>query len=78
MNLDERLDKMAKKKPSGDPYYQDEPDGMAYMPWEKRPFLNEEKGVFASKEEKSLNKAPSVFDATAIFKVGHKQEDYRR
>ena len=74
MNLDERLDKMAKKKPSGDPYYQDEPDGLAYMPREKRPFLNEEKGVFASKD-KSLNTAPSVFDATAIFKVGNKNED---
>ena len=78
MNLDDRLEKMKKKRPSGDPYYMDEPDGLMYKPWEKQPYLNEDKGVFAYKDEKSLNTAPSVFEATAIFKVGHRQEDYKR
>lgn len=68
MNLDERLNKDSKKKPEKDPYYEDEPDYAPYIEREKRPSLNEYKGVFTS-EERSINKRPDVFERTAVFKV---------
>lgn len=41
--------------------YSDRPPGL---------FLNQEKGVFAADDDHSLNKAPSIFDRTAIFRTG--------
>ena len=69
MNLDERLNKDIKRKPEGDPYYAEEPDWMEYKPREKQPYLNEDKGVFASLDKTAINTAPDVFEATAVFKV---------
>lgn len=45
---------------------------LTYAPARKSSFINDEKGVFSSSvfdESKSINKAPSIFDATALFKT---------
>ena len=72
MNLDDRLTKdgVKKLKVLKDPYYEDEPDYAAYIEHEKRPSLNEYRGVFVSSDETSINKRPNVFDRTAVFKTG--------
>ncbi len=47
-------------------------DEMGYA-YEDRPpnvFLNREKGVFAPNDDDALNTAPSIFDKTALFRVG--------
>ena len=71
MGLEDRLikdqQKAVKNRNAPDPYYESEPTGMEYKDREKQPFLNDYKGVFAEKDEKAINKMPSVFDATTIF-----------
>ncbi len=52
-------------------FWQNEEDNMGYM-YEDAPKwkpLNEDEGVFASKDEKSINTAPSIFDRTAVFRT---------
>ena len=56
-------------------FWEDEADAMGYA-YESPPkmrFLNEEQGVFANKDETSINTAPSVFDRTAIFRTNKDQ-----
>ncbi len=73
MNLDERLEKDNRnKKPVKDPYYDDEPDYAGYIEYKKRPFLNEDKGVFEGVFENSFNKEPDVFDRTAVFRTSER------
>ncbi|MCR5411072.1 MAG: hypothetical protein K6E90_08855 [Lachnospiraceae bacterium] len=70
MGLDERLtedQKRAAKEAAKEPYYAEEPDWQIYMEREKKPWLNKDKGVFTETEKTSVNKAPSVFDRTALF-----------
>ena len=69
MNLEERLNKDAKKKVQRDPYYDEEPDYAGYIEFEKKPFINEYKGVFDSADRDSINKRPDVFERTAVFRV---------
>ncbi|MBR2186142.1 MAG: hypothetical protein IJ857_02260 [Lachnospiraceae bacterium] len=74
MGLEDRLVKdqqnTVKRAAEPDPYYETESDWLTYMEREKTTPLNKNKGVFAEKEERSLNKRPSVFDETAIFRTG--------
>lgn len=74
MKLEERLVKNSRMKPAGDPYYAAEPDWMEYKPREKQPYLNENKGVFANEDKTSINTAPDVFEATAVFKMKKTKE----
>jgi hypothetical protein len=73
MGLDDRLvkdqKKAVKKAAEPDPYYESEPDYMAYINRERPVSLDKYEGVFADKDKKSLNRRPSVFDETAIFKT---------
>ena len=74
MNLEDRLVKdqknSIKRAMEPDPYYESEPDGMAYMKRERPVSLDKNKGIFADEDRKSLNRRPSVFDETAIFRTG--------
>ncbi len=56
--------------------FEDEVDGY-YMYDTRKAFgdLNDYRGVFDTKDEKSLNTAPSVFDRTAIFKTKKETDD---
>ena len=75
MTLDERLIKDIKRKPAKDPYYEDEPDYEGYIEHEeRRSSLNEYQGVFVSADQKAINRRPSVFDRTAVFKVTEDDE----
>ncbi len=70
MGLDDRLTKdnqRAAIEASREPYYAEEPDWLIYKERERQPWLNKNKGVFTETDKKSLNKAPSVFDASTIF-----------
>ncbi len=52
-------------------FWENEEDNMGYM-YEDAPKwkpLNEDEGVFANKDDKSINTAPSVFERTALFRV---------
>ncbi len=46
---------------------------LMYADREKQPWLNKDQGVFTHTDEKSLNRAPDVFDATAVFKTARKE-----
>ena len=70
MGLDDRLaedHKRAAINAAKEPYYADEPDWLIYKTREKKPWLNKDRGVFTETDKSSVNKAPSVFDATASF-----------
>ena len=70
MGLDDRLTedhKRAALNAAKEPYYAEEPDWQIYKEREKKPWLNKDKGVFTESEKTSLNKAPSVFERTAVF-----------
>ncbi len=78
MRLDDRLaedQKRAAIAASKEPYYAEEPDWLIYMEREKKPWLNKDKGVFTETDKKSINKAPSVFEAGALFDTGKKDGD---
>lgn len=52
-------------------FWENEEDNMGYM-YEDAPKwkpLNEDEGVFANKDYKSINTAPSVFERTTLFRV---------
>ncbi len=52
-------------------FWENEEDNMGYM-YEDAPKwkpLNEDEGVFANKDDKSINTAPSVFERTTLFRV---------
>jgi len=73
MGLDDRLTEDQKKaaiESAKEPYYAEEPDWLIYKEREKQPWLNKDKGVFTETDRKSINKAPSVFEATATFILG--------
>ncbi|MCR5773939.1 MAG: hypothetical protein K6G42_02520 [Lachnospiraceae bacterium] len=74
MNLDDRLNSDSKraqaKADASDGYYAEEPDWLIYKEREKMPWLNKDKGVFTETDKKSLNKRPSVFEATTVFDTG--------
>ncbi len=75
MEIDDRLAKDGKREAEAaarEPYYAAEPDWMIYMERERKPWLNKDMGVFEVTDKGSLNKAPSVFDATAVFDTGGK------
>ncbi|MCR5451315.1 MAG: hypothetical protein K6F00_01645 [Lachnospiraceae bacterium] len=47
----------------------EEEETLTYMKRERPSYLNDEPGIFGSvfDDSKSLNKAPNIFDATAVF-----------
>lgn len=77
MNLDDRLTgdqkKALKRQNEPDSYYAEEPDWMIYKERERMPWLNKDRGVFQETDKKSLNRAPSVFEASTIFDTGRKE-----
>ncbi|MBR1628951.1 MAG: hypothetical protein IJ679_06765 [Lachnospiraceae bacterium] len=54
---------------------QDDADemGYAYRPAPPQVFLNENHGVFYSKDTTSINTAPSVFEKTTVFHVNQSE-----
>lgn len=50
---------------------QEDETGMIYAPRPRFGFLNDQKGIFDNTDDHSINKAPSVFDRTAIFHVSN-------
>ncbi len=48
--------------------------GMAYAPRKANQFINEEKGVFSTEMTSGINTEKSVFDKTAVFRVGNREE----
>ncbi len=73
MNLDDRLvkDKRDQNRernrrlfPDDD---EDDEEYLMYAEREKQPYFNKDQGVFQHTDMKSLNSAPNVFDATALF-----------
>ena len=60
---------MAEKKNQEDPYYAEEPDWMEYREREQEESLNRSRGVFLSRDQKSINTAASVFEKWTIFQV---------
>jgi hypothetical protein len=51
---------------------EEDEETLSYKPFQRSTFLNDEPGVFGSSafdESKSINKAPNIFDATAVFHV---------
>lgn len=48
--------------------------GMAYAPRKTNQFINEEKGVFTTEMTSGINTEKSVFDKTAIFRVGNAED----
>ncbi len=54
---------------------QDDADetGYAYSPAPPHVFLNENKGAFFSKDDTSINTAPSVFEKTTVFHVNQSE-----
>ncbi len=75
MKLTERVLKEKKRneqeKKDKTQFWQNEEDNMGYM-YEDAPRwkpLNEDGGVFANKDDKSINTAPSVFERTTLFRV---------
>ena len=73
MGLDQRLtedQKRAAKEAAREPYYAEEADWLVYKEREKKPWLNKDKGVFTETDKRSINKAPSVFEATALYNTG--------
>ena len=78
MRLDDRLTKDQRRAAAEDakePYYAEEPDWLIDKEREKKPWLNKDRGVFTETDRKSLNKAPSVFEAATLFDTGAKQAD---
>ena len=71
MELDDRLlrdiRKNEKNNSQQDPYYAVEPDWMIYEERKRQDPLNQYKGTFDVTDERSLNKAPSVFERGTIF-----------
>jgi hypothetical protein len=73
MELDDRLLRDMKRNEQAaqrDAYYADEPDWMIYGKREREVPLNEYRGVFETKDETSINTAPSVFEKGTIFHTG--------
>ena len=73
MTLDDRLTRDQQKaaiNAAKEPYYAEEPDWLIYKEREKQPWLNKDKGVFTETDKRSINKAPSVFEATALYNTG--------
>ncbi len=74
MELDDRLLRELRKNEQAaankDPYYMDDPDWMIYENRERDIPLNEFRGIYDVTDERSINKAPSVFDKGTIFKTG--------
>ena len=78
MGVDERLVKdqiRAAKEAAREPYYAAEPDWMIYKEKEKKPWFNKDRGVFTETGKKSINKAPSVFEAGALFDTKGNEND---
>ena len=79
MGLDDRLfrdqRRVQKNMNAPDPYYDSEPDWMIYKERERNAPIDREKGVFTDTDRKSLNKRPSIFDETAVFRTSEKKED---
>ncbi len=77
MRLDDRLaedNRKAAAEAAREPYYAEEPDWLIYKERERAPWLNKDKGVFTETDKKSLNKAPSVFDASTLFYTREKEQ----
>lgn len=77
MQLDDRLTKDQRKaaiEASREPYYAEEPDWQIYKERDRQPWLNKDKGVFTETAKTSLNKAPSVFEASTVFHTDRKEE----
>ncbi len=77
MGLDDRLFRELKrneKAAARDQYYAEEPDWMIYEDRTRDIPLNEYKGIFDVTDEKSINRAPSVFDKGTIFRTGKTEQ----
>ena len=60
------------KNASSDLYYAEEPDWMIYEERKVEEPLNENKGIYADEDLKSINTAPSVFEKGTIFRTSEK------
>ncbi len=56
---------------------QEDEMGLAYKPRPRMRFLNENRGIFDNKDDHSINTAPSIFERTAIFHVGDRDNEER-
>lgn len=74
MELDDRLLRDIRKNERNsaqqDAYYADEPDWMIYEERKREEPLNQYRGAFDVADERSINKAPSVFDKGTVFRTG--------
>ncbi len=55
-------------------FEEDVGDYLMYMDRKASGNLNDYRGVFDTKDEKSINTAPSIFDKTAIFHTKKEEE----
>lgn len=72
MRLNERLAKQQiGKNRSGDQTVEEE-ETLTYLSHKRETSLNEEQGVFQGKTFEGINTEKSVFDRTAVFRVGER------
>lgn|GEM_PF-1452868 len=66
-NFDQNQKDIRAKEDKSMVFEEDVGDYLMYDDYKSEGFLNGYRGVFDTKDEKSLNTAPSIFDKTAIF-----------
>ena len=73
MELDNRLlndiRKIDQKAARENLYYAEEPDWMIYEERKREDPLNKYRGVYDTADERSINKAPSIYDKGTIFRT---------
>ncbi len=72
MRLNERLAKQQLKKSQGGSQTVEEEEALTYLSRKRETALNEEQGVFQGKTFEGINTEKSVFDRTAVFRVGER------
>lgn len=72
MRLNERLAKQQLKKSQGGSQTAEEEEALTYLSHKRETSLNEEQGVFQGKTFEGINTEKSVFDRTAVFRVGER------
>ncbi|MBR3539780.1 MAG: hypothetical protein IKN79_12005 [Eubacterium sp.] len=79
MALDDRLfrdmRRNEKKAAGQDLYYAEEPDWMIYEERERGESLNRFRGIYNVADERSINRAPSVFDKGTIFRTDENRKN---
>ena len=72
MRLNERLAKQQLKESQGGGQTVEEEEALTYLSRKRETSLNEEQGVFQGKTFEGINTEKSVFDRTAVFRVGER------